>query len=126
MDYSSQTARLLHEEHMAEMDRFQRLENLLQQQGPSSPPADDGGGMTVLMLELAADGAPSEHHFAFEEEQLFPRLAAHGETGIGELLTGEHVTIRQVGTAVTDLARRPDKTASRPTHCASFTASGWS
>ena len=105
MEFNSQTARLLHDEHMVEMARFERLEGLLRRQGPSGPPTDQDGGVTKLVLELAAGGAPSEHHFVFEEEQLFPRLAAQGETAIGELLTDEHVIIRDVGAAVTNLVK---------------------
>ncbi|HEY5598035.1 MAG TPA: hemerythrin domain-containing protein [Kiloniellales bacterium] len=105
MDYSSQIARMLHDEHMTEIARFERLESLLLQLGPGGPPADQEGSVTALLIRLAADGAPSEHHFAFEEKQLFPRLAALGEVAIGDLLTDEHKTIRDVGAAVTDLVK---------------------
>ena len=38
-------------------------------------------------------------HFAFEEEELFPRLAEAGEGDIAELLTEEHVVIRSAAQA---------------------------
>ena len=37
MEYSLQTTRMLHDEHMEEVARLERLEGLLQRRGPTSP-----------------------------------------------------------------------------------------
>ena len=90
MDYVSQIARMLHDEHMAEVARLELLEGVLQRQGPGRPPLDQDGILTKLLAELIAGvESQSTHHFAFEEEHLFPRLAAQGEADIGRFLAGE-------------------------------------
>jgi hemerythrin-like domain-containing protein len=71
-----------------------RLESLLNCTGAGETP-DLGdplvsevlnGLRTALEVELVK-------HFAFEEEELFPRLAAAGDDEICDLLTDEHKTI---------------------------------
>lgn len=106
MEYSSQIARMLHAEHMTEVARLERLEGVLQRQGPGRPPLDRDGAVATLLAEIIAGvDSQSAHHFAFEEEHLFPRLAAQGEADIGRFLAGEHDAIREVGTAVADMAK---------------------
>ena len=117
MDFSSQIARMLHDEHITELARFERLQRELLRQGPSNPPSEPDGSLTALLINLAAEGAPSARHFDFEEVELFPRLAAQGETAIGSLLSDEHVTIREIGDTIATLAG----TARRD----GFTAESW-
>ena len=94
MPFESHTSRRLHEEHEANLDLLSRFENLTAR-ATDAPPLGDA--WTALARALAA-GLEIEvaRHFDFEEQELFPRLAAAGEAGIGELLSEEHVAIRAV------------------------------
>jgi DUF438 domain-containing protein len=106
MDYSSQIARLLHDEHMAEIARLECLEGVLQRQGRTHPSIGQDGVLKKLLTDVISSvETQSTHHFAFEEEHLFPRLAAHGEPDIGRFLAGEHEAIREVGSAVAGMAK---------------------
>jgi len=118
MDYSLQTTRLLHEEHMTEVARLEQLEGLLQRQGAGRPPAAEDRAVATLLSDLVAGiECQDGQHFAFEEEHLFPRLAALGEADIGQFLAGEHETIRDVGASVAALARTA--------RAEGFTAEAW-
>ena len=80
-----QVSRRLHEEHQATLALWTRLEAALAA----------GRADVALMRAAAASLADEiERHFAFEEKELFPRLAAAGEGDIASLLEEEHVTIR--------------------------------
>lgn len=110
MDYGSQVARMLHDEHMAEVARLENLEGALQRQGRAYPSLDRDGTLRRLLAELVASvESQSAHHFAFEEEHLFPRLAAQGEADIGRFLAGEHEAIRHIGAAVAAIARSAER-----------------
>jgi DUF438 domain-containing protein len=92
-----QVTRRLHEEHQATLALWARVEASL------------AAGKTDAALLRAAAAALAdeiERHFAFEEEQLFPRLAAGGEGDIAELLREEHVTIRAAGREFIALAKQ--------------------
>lgn len=81
-----QVSRRLHEEHQATLALWARVEATLAA-GRHDP---------ALMRSAAAALAEEiERHFAFEENELFPRLAAAGEGDIAELLREEHVAIRE-------------------------------
>ena len=106
MNHSSHIARMLHDEHMAEVARLECLEGALQRQGRNHPSLDQDGKLAKLFADLAASvESQSAHHFAFEEEHLFPRLTAQGEADIGRFLTSEHETIREIGNAVAENVR---------------------
>lgn len=94
MRFERQTSRRLHEEHEANLDLLTRFENLAARATDAPPPGD---AWAALARTLAA-GLEIEvaRHFEFEEQELFPRLAAAGEAEIGELLSIEHETIRAV------------------------------
>jgi iron-sulfur cluster repair protein YtfE (RIC family) len=78
-------SRRLHEEHQATLALWARVEATLAA-GRSDP---------ALMRSAAASLAEEiERHFAFEENELFPRLAEAGEGDIAELLEEEHAAIR--------------------------------
>ena len=82
-----QVSRRLHEEHQATLALWTRLEAALAA----------GRADAALMRAAAASLADEvERHFAFEERELFPRLAAGGEGDIAQLLEEEHATIRSV------------------------------
>ncbi len=56
-------------------------------------------------------------HFAFEEAELFPRLADFGDGDIGEFLAEEHETILPLGRRIAGLARVAGRDG--------FTAESW-
>ena len=86
--HTRQVSRRLHEEHQATLALWARVEASL-----AAGKAD-----ALLMRSAAASLAEEiERHFAFEENELFPRLAGAGEGDIAELLAEEHATIRAAG-----------------------------
>ena len=88
MEFNRHISRRLHEEHDATLALWGRVEASLA-----------AGRHDTLLLRSAAGALAHEleHHFAFEERELFPRLAAAGEGDIGELLQEEHHVIREAG-----------------------------
>ena len=91
-----QVSRRLHEEHVATLALWSRVEGSLA-----------AGKMdAALMRDAAASlAAEIERHFAFEEAELFPRLAAAGEGDIAALLQEEHATIRAAATRFIALSK---------------------
>jgi hemerythrin-like domain-containing protein len=80
-----QVSRRLHEEHQATLALWTRLEAAL---------AAGRADAALLRAAAASLAEEIERHFAFEEKELFPRLAAAGEGDIAALLEEEHATIR--------------------------------
>ncbi len=106
MEHNSQTARLLHDEHMEEVAVLERLEGALQKRKIASPPGQDDEFMSIILPDLIANtDAQINQHFVFEETHLFPKLHEFGEGGIGMVLAGEHKMIRETGSLVIELAR---------------------
>jgi hemerythrin-like domain-containing protein len=94
--HTRQVSRRLHEEHQATLALWSRVEASLAA----------GRADSALMRSAAAQLAEEiERHFRFEEEALFPRLAAAGEGDIAELLQDEHATIREAATRFIALAK---------------------
>jgi hemerythrin-like domain-containing protein len=88
MELNRQISRRLHEEHEATLALWSRLEASL---------AARRNDASLLRSAAAALADELDRHFAFEEQELFARLAAAGEADIGELLAEEHATIRALG-----------------------------
>jgi iron-sulfur cluster repair protein YtfE (RIC family) len=88
MELNRQISRRLHEEHAATLALWSRLEASL---------AANKAEPALLRSAAAALHDELERHFAFEEDELFPRLAAAGEADIGALLAEEHAAIREAG-----------------------------
>ena len=88
MEFNRRISRRLHEEHQATLALWGRLEASLAT-----------GRLDASLVKSAAAALRDEidRHFAFEEESLFPRLAAGGEADIAELLSEEHAAIREAG-----------------------------
>jgi len=99
-----QTARALHEEHRANLALLGRLEAALARppRGERVRDPDLAKLAGALERQLAQD---VDHHFAFEERELFTRMVDSGDGGIATLLTGEHDAIRDVADEVRPLAR---------------------
>lgn len=87
MSFTTQVSRRLHEEHDATLALWGRVQRVALQPGTDA--------RVLLAQALAALENEIGRHFEFEEQALFPRLAAAGERDIGELLTEEHVVIRE-------------------------------
>ena len=83
--FTRQVCRRLHEEHEAALALCARLEASL---------AAGRSDAALMRAAAAALAGEVERHFAFEEAELFPRLAAAGEGDLAELLREEHVTVR--------------------------------
>jgi hypothetical protein len=103
IDTMRNVTRKLHDEHMTVIALLERFSGFLRRQG-DRPPAADGGAAGMLGELSAALGGEISDHFAFEEESLFPRLAAAGEAGFGVMLSEDHGEIRPVAARLIELA----------------------
>lgn len=92
-----QVNRRLHEEHDAVIALCARLSATL------ATGRSDGALMRDAAAALAGE---VERHFAFEERDLFPRLAAAGEGDMVELFLEEHVAIRAAAERFIALVKR--------------------
>lgn len=105
MQFSRRTAQLLHEDHRETLAMIEDLEGLLARARRTPPDINDPA--TRKTVEKAANAIEHEvrDHFAFEENELFTRLADMGDEDIGAHLRDEHHAILPVGEAVSALAR---------------------
>jgi hemerythrin-like domain-containing protein len=95
MDFERQVSRRLHEEHLATLDLWGRVEQAFAARARAWPPAQPDPELSALLARGAATLAEEvTRHFDFEERELFPRLAAAGEGDIAALLAEEHEAIR--------------------------------
>ena len=92
MDFNRQISRRLHEEHEATLALWNRFE---QAAGARTWPPE----VELVGRCAAALAQEVSHLFAFEETELFPRLADAGEGDIAELLAEEHAAIRAAAQA---------------------------
>jgi len=107
MFYSRQTSLRLHEEHLATIRLWGRLEQSIAARVPEEE-------LNALLRNCSAALADEvTRHFAFEERELFTRLAQAGDGDIAELLSEEHETIRSAAHALRELLAlpQPDATA---------------
>jgi hemerythrin-like domain-containing protein len=106
MDLQRQISRKLHEEHEAVLGLLDRFAGALARL-KSVPPADDDPVWRHLLAQLeTALQYEVTRHFALEEDQLFPRLHAHGAGDLAELLFEEHESIREPARSLIDLVAR--------------------
>ncbi len=105
MDFSRRTAQLLHEDHETTVAVIEALEDMIARAKRSLPDASDPANRKTL--EKAAEVIEQEisGHFAFEENELFTRLAENGDVGIGMHLTEEHQAMLPVAEQVANIAR---------------------
>ncbi len=100
-------ASLLHDDHMATLALIGRLEALLGRHGPASAP--DASSVPVATLLRDVEQAVAREirpHFAFEEAELFPRLAEAGLDELVELLVAEHAALLPLADRAVELAGR--------------------
>lgn len=105
MFYSRQTSLRLHEEHLATIQLWSRLEQSIT--GRVSE-AELGALFRNCATALAEEVT---RHFDFEEKELFTRLAESGDRDIVELLTEEHQTIRDAARLLEELLALPQSDA---------------
>jgi hemerythrin-like domain-containing protein len=89
MHFSRQIPRTLDDEHRASLALLDRLERTLQRGADA-----DWAALARPLLGLIDNDVM--RHFGFEEDELFPRLADAGDTGIAALLSQEHADIREL------------------------------
>lgn len=105
MFYSRQVSLKLHEEHLATIQLWGRLEQSIAARAPETE-------LAALYRNCSAALADEvDRHFAFEEQELFTRLAQAGDGDIATLLTEEHETIRGAATRLRELLALPQPEA---------------
>ena len=115
MYHDSQIAQVLHDEHLRIIDLMNRLEDLTTGRKAREAPAGDDPATATLLADLNAElQCVAGHHFDFEEENIFPALAAIGDVAIPHMLRQEHDLLRnlsQVMLPMVQTARRDGFTA---------------
>jgi hemerythrin-like domain-containing protein len=95
----------LHAEHLRTLDVLARLDERIMGPGKARPldPADAADRTLVADLQrmLAED---IDRHYRFEEEHLFPHLAAAGFADMTRMLADEHASVRGFAAGLADLA----------------------
>jgi hemerythrin-like domain-containing protein len=124
MQLRRQTARTLHEEHVAVLGLLDRFELALTPllSGPPGP-NDTAWDLLLAQLETALQHEVTRH-FALEEEQLFPRLREYGSGELADLLLEEHAAIRQVARTLLELLPRAARRELDPPDWRTFRISG--
>lgn len=108
MFYNRQVSHRLHEEHLATIQLWGRLEQSVAARVPEAE---------LLVLYRSCSAALADdvnRHFAFEERELFPRLAQAGDGDIAELLAEEHEAIRQGAERLRTLLAAPSAETALP------------
>jgi iron-sulfur cluster repair protein YtfE (RIC family) len=118
MQYKLQICNRLHEDHMATIQLLERLEETLSRIGLKSPPDASEPKLASLLADLsAAMQNEISSHFGFEEEHLFSRIQALGDTPMLSILQDEHDIIRPLALQVTE--------AEENARNSGFTAESW-
>ncbi len=104
MDFSRRTTQLLHEDHRNTIALVEMLEEMIAKAGRTPPDVSIPQVNTTLKNSVAIIGQELQHHFTFEEDELFTRLKEAGDVGIAEHLLSEHQAITPVGEIVSEHA----------------------
>lgn len=89
---------------MATVALVEALEELLARARKAAPDTGDPAVRATLSKSSRMIEHEIRHHFTFEEDELFTRLADAGDVGIGAHLREEHAAILPLGEAVARLA----------------------
>jgi hemerythrin-like domain-containing protein len=90
--YVKEVSRALDKEHRATLDLLDRVERVVRHAGPArDPELVKLVGVFCRHVEMEL-----ERHFAFEENELFPRMKDSGDGDMAELLREEHEAIHAV------------------------------
>ena len=105
MDFANRISQTLHDEHMATIALMERLELIIARFRKGTPPDSKDPAVAKLLADLSV-GLTHElnHHFDFEEAELFPILADAGEETVATHLAEEHGVIRPLAGALVELA----------------------
>ncbi len=104
--FDRQITRTLHDEHLITISVLERLEGIFQKHGPKKTPMSDNSEITALLGDVInLVECDVKNHFKFEEDKLFPLLAAMGDSPISSILTGEHNVISPLGGLLSELAK---------------------
>jgi hemerythrin-like domain-containing protein len=104
VEFATQTSRALDADHAANLDLLARIEQSFVRRPPPGEARDPALPRLVATLGAHLSNEIARH-FAFEEQELFPRLADAGDGDLGELLNEEHAAIRTVAAEVLPLTR---------------------
>lgn len=97
MNFMRQVSRLLDDEHRSSIALLDRVGRALA--------TGDDGALQALAAPLQRQLEHEiDHHFRFEETELFPRMAEAGDSDLAALLTEEHETLRTVAIELQPLA----------------------
>ncbi len=89
MHYTRRIPHALDDEHRSQLGLLEQLERALARSPDAEP--------TALALPMLRQiDAEVTRHFAFEEDELFPRMQAAGDGDIAALLAQEHADIREL------------------------------
>ncbi|MHA1536696.1 MAG: hemerythrin domain-containing protein [Alphaproteobacteria bacterium] len=105
MEYSSSIARMLHDEHMATIALLERIETTLAGHRKAAPDTASSEISGLLGDLITAVDSDITNHFAFEEAHLFTRLREAGDTGMTQILQGEHDVILPLGKQIREIAQ---------------------
>jgi len=106
MDLRRHVSRALHQDHVATMSLFARIETLLGNHPPNRPPPRGDAAAARLLKDLiAAIDTEIIPHFAFEEESVFPLLAEAGDREMGDHLVAEHQAILPLARRLREMAK---------------------
>ncbi len=99
-----QVCHTLDSEHRANLELLGRVEQAFAR-APREGAAGDPAFTTLAGAFVRLIEQDITRHFAFEERELFPRMAEAGEGDIAALLRQEHDTIREVAAEILPLAQ---------------------
>jgi hemerythrin-like domain-containing protein len=105
IEHTRSISRVMHDEHMAVVALLERLEHFIAANRAALPDAADPPAARLLGDLAAAVEGEISAHFAFEEEELFPRLDDGAPSGMTSILLEEHEVILPAGEALAGIAR---------------------
>ena len=106
MEFNRRIAQLLHEDHAKTLGIIEALEDMAARSKRKPPDINDPIVKETLKQTTSAVQLEISTHFAFEEAELFTRLADIGDVGIGMHLTEEHRAMLPVGEKLAELAKQ--------------------
>ncbi len=104
MEFTRRTAELLHEEHRETIAMIEGLEDVIARAKRATPDPGDPQLRRTLEKAIETVGNEVRSHFAFEENELFTRLAEFGDEAIGNHLREEHRAMLPIAEMVAELA----------------------
>lgn len=104
MHASTETGRLLHDDHRRTIDVLNRIDGFLAATGDARIVAADSAECSAFLGDLAhllADEVGP--HFDFEEQAIFPMLEARGAYALAGMLADDHARLRPLARRVAAL-----------------------